>query len=110
MPTFETIALLLLVGLTWLWWDSMQTRDIAVREATLVCSNEGLQLLDQTVAIAKFGFDRDGDGRLLPRRVYAFDYSDTGDNRRRGSIVMRGRKVLVINVGLQLAEAPRVLH
>jgi len=37
------------------------------------------------------------------QRVYTFEYSDTGDNRRCGSVVLLGHNVSMINIGLRLA-------
>jgi len=33
---------------------------------------------------------RDGDGQLKIARTYTFEFSDTGNNRRDGAIVMLG--------------------
>lgn len=110
MPTFEIISLALLGALAWLWYDSIHVRDICIRAAKAACAADGLQLLDDTVAIASLKLARDDDGRLLLRRAYHFDYSETGDNRRRGSVVMLGAKVLVVNVGLRLAASNPTLH
>ncbi len=74
------------------------------------CEAEGLQFLDDTVAIAGLKPARNDDGQLALRRVYRFEYSDTGDNRRSGSVVMIGQRVLVINIGLRLAAENRTLH
>lgn len=110
MPTFEIISLALLCALAWLWYDSIHVRDICIRAAKAACAADGVQLLDDTVAIASLKLARDDDGRLLLRRAYHFDYSETGDNRRRGSVVMLGEKVLVVNVGLRLAASSPTLH
>lgn len=105
MPAFELISLLALAAVFWLWFDSVKARDVAVQAAKAGCSAEGFQLLDETVAIAGLKFARDDDGRLLMRRTYAFEYSDTGDNRRPGSVVMLGKEVLAVNVGLRIVGA-----
>ena len=49
-----------------------------------------MQLLDETVQFAKLRLARDDEGRLRLRRSYTFEFSDTGDNRRHGAIVMLG--------------------
>lgn len=108
--TLEVISLLLLGGLAWLWYDSIHVREIAVRTARRACEADELQLLDDTVAIAGLGLGRDDNGRLCLRRVYGFDYSDTGDNRRRGSLVMLGESVLLVNTGPRLVAATPTLH
>jgi len=110
MPGFELISLLIIGAVVWLWFDSLRARDSAVTAARTACSTEGLLLLDDTVAIAGLKPARDGDGRLRLRRVYEFEYSDTGNNRRKGSIVLQGDRVLIVNIGLRLVPDERVLH
>ena len=110
MPTFEILSLAALAALAWLWYDSIQVRGIGIGAAKAACAAEGLQLLDDTVAIASLRLARDDDGRLLLRRVYGFDFSDTGDNRRSGSVVMLGQQVLIVNVGLRLVASNPTLH
>ena len=110
MPTLELLSLVILVALAWLWYDSMLVRDIGIRAAREACAAEDLQLLDDTVSIARLGLARDDAGRLLLRRTYSFDYSDTGDNRRRGSLVMLGTRVLVVNTGVRLVVSNLPLH
>lgn len=110
MPTFEIISLVVLGALAWLWFDSVHVRDIGIRAAKAACHAENLQLLDDTVSITSLRLARDDEGHLLLRRAYAFDYSDTGDNRRRGSVVLLGPCVIVVNVGLREAPHLTLLH
>ncbi len=109
MP-IDLVGVLVLAALAWLWWDSLKARDAGIAAVRAACEAEGLQLLDETVAIAGLKPARDDDGRLALRRVYEFEYTDTGDNRRRGSLVMLGQRVLVINIGLRLVPGQRTLH
>jgi hypothetical protein len=99
-----------LAALGWLWLDSLKARDAAIAAARRACDGEGLQFLDESVAIAGFKLDRDGEGALVLRRTYTFEFSDTGDNRRRGSVVMLGHRVLLLNVGLRAVPDDRTLH
>jgi hypothetical protein len=102
MPAFEFAGLVLLAGLGWFWLDSLKARDAAIQAARKACSAEGLQLLDDTVSIASLKPARDDDGRLLLQRDYIFEYSDTGDNRRRGNVALLGHDVSLINLGPRL--------
>lgn len=104
MHWFEFISLLILAGLVWLWFDSVKVREIAVRAARNACHAEGCQFLDETVSIAHLKPERADDGHLLLRRTYRFEYSDTGDNRRPGSIVMLGQQVARLDIGLHLVR------
>jgi hypothetical protein len=102
MQWFDVLSIVLLLGIAWFWIDSIKAREIAVQRARQECEAEGAQFLDDTVASTKTGFTRDDDGRVVLRRVYSFEYSDTGNNRRPGSIVMQGQDVLFVNVGLRV--------
>ena len=106
----EIAGILLLAALGWLWLDSLKARDAALRTAREACAAEGLMLLDYTVAIASLKLARDENGRIQIQRAYDFEYSDTGDNRLKGSIVLRGHRVIVLNVGLRPAPPLRTLH
>lgn len=99
MSAFDIFGFAILLALTWLWFDSMQARAVAMREAEAACAAEGLQFLDQSIAIQRVGPARDDEGRLTLRRVYVFDYSATGTDRGRGSIVLLGRTPLAVHVG-----------
>jgi len=110
MHWFEIISIAFLAALAWLWFDSVKVREIAVRAAKQACLAQGCQFLDETVSIAKLQPDRDDEGRLLIRRTYFFEYSDTGENRRPGSVVLLGQQVVALNIGLHLAgDADRPL-
>ena len=103
----ELCGLALLTALGWLWYDSLNVREIAVRAARDACSAEGLLFLDDTVGIASLKLARDGDGHVQLQRAYDFEFSDTGNNRLQGSVVMLGKKVALLNVGLRLAPPLR---
>jgi Protein of unknown function (DUF3301) len=89
----ESITLLLLAALVWLWFDSMRARERALVSGKRACERDGLMFLDETVECVALGFARDDYGHLALRRTYGFEFSDTGNNRRSGSIVMLGGEV-----------------
>ena len=89
----ELSTLLLLAALVWLWFDSMRARERALASGKRACERDGLLFLDETVECVSLGFVRDADGRMALRRTYNFEFSDTGNNRRSGSIVMLGGEV-----------------
>ena len=104
MDFLELLALLLLIATGALWYSSLNVRECAVSEARAVCAAEGLWLLDDTVSITRIGLARDGDGVLQLRRIYGFEYSDTGNDRHSGSMVMLGGRVLVIHLSPPAAK------
>lgn len=100
----EVLGILALAAIAWFWLDSLKAREAAVRAAREICIAEGMQFLDDTVAISSLKPVRDADGSLTLLRAYGFEFSDTGNNRLKGSVVMQGHRVALLNVGL------RVLH
>lgn len=110
MPIFEIFSLLLLAAIAWLWLDSLKAREVAVRAARAACAADGLLLLDDTVAIANLKPVRDDDGHVKLQRAYGFEYSDTGNNRLKGSVVLLGHRVTLLNVGLRPLPEVRTLH
>ena len=106
----EILGILILGGIAWLWFDSLKAREAAVRSARSICAAEGLLLLDDTVSIAHLKPVRDSHGRLTLQRAYDFEYSDTGNNRLRGSIVMQGHHLVLLNVSERLTPETRTLH
>ena len=98
MP-LEIVGIVLAAAIAWLWLDSIRVREAAVAAARVACASEGLMLLDDTVAFTSLKPGRDDDGRLKLQRSYEFEYSDTGDNRRTGSVVMLGRRLILFNIG-----------
>jgi len=106
----ELIGILVLAAAAWLWFDSLKAREAAVRAAREVCAAEGLMFLDDTVAIASLKPVRDDGGRITLQRAYDFEFSDTGNNRLKGSVVMRGHRVVLLNVGPGVAPTSRTLH
>jgi Protein of unknown function (DUF3301) len=89
----EIVFFLLLAALFWFWYDSMRARERAVTAGRRACERDALQLLDETVECVSLRPVRDADGRVALRRIYRFEFSDNGDNRRAGNIVMMGGEV-----------------
>ncbi len=110
MPVAEILSLLLFAATVWLWLDSLKAREVAVHAARAACTAEALLLLDDTVAIANVKLKRDDDGRVKLQRAYDFEYSDTGNNRLKGGIVLLGHRVTLLNVGMRLPAEIRTLH
>lgn len=107
MELIELTALSVMAAAVWLWIDSLAAREAGIRAAQAACAEEGLQFLDETVAIRSLKPARDDEGRLRLRRVYVFEYSDTGDNRRAGSVTLLGDRVEFLHVLPQLYVVPR---
>ena len=110
MDFLDLLGLLMLAATAWLWLDSLKAREAAVAAVRAACRAEDLLLLDDTVAIARLRFARDGEGVLSMQRVYGFEYSDTGNDRHSGSVVMLGSRIVVINITLRHGPSLKVVH
>ena len=65
--------------------------------------SRGFLFLDDTVSLRSVRPARDDEGHVRLQRAYRFQYSDTGHNRRDGSITLLGDAVVALNV---VAGAP----
>ena len=87
---WEGAAIVLVAAGLLLWVDSLRARERAVEAGRDACQRYDLQFLDDTVSFARIRLARDEEGRLKIGRTYTFEFSDTGNNRRRGAIVILG--------------------
>ena len=90
---WELAAIVAIVAGILLWADSLRARERAVRAGRSACERYELQFLDDTVSFARMRLARNEDGELRIARTYLFEFSDTGNNRRQGAIVMLGGEV-----------------
>ena len=90
---WEAAALILIVAGAAFWIDSLRARERALAAGRGACGRYGVQLLDETVQFARLRLARDDEGQLRLRRTYTFEFSDTGNNRRHGAIVMLGAEL-----------------
>ena len=87
---WEAAALVLIVAGAALWIDSLRARERALAAGRRACERYGVQFLDETVSFSRLRPARDESGHLRLQRTYTFEFSDTGNNRRHGAIVMLG--------------------
>lgn len=98
MPWMESIGLIVLLAGGWFWLDSFKAREAGILAARAACDADSLLLLDDTVELGNLRPQRADDGNLRLRRVYHFEYSDNGNNRRRGSVTLLGTELLMVYV------------
>jgi hypothetical protein len=82
---------------------------MAIQAARRACQQAGVQLLDETVALARLRLRRDENQRARLYREYAFEFSDTGDNRQPGRVYLLADRLLDVNLilaGRPVAPAP----
>jgi hypothetical protein len=104
----SVLALFLFGG--WFWVDSMRAREAALDAGRRACAAENVQFLDWTVAVVKIRIGRSADGRLRLRRIYEFEFSDTGNNRLRGSITLLGAQLIALHLDPGDGVVPHVAH
>ena len=91
---WEGVAILVIVAGGLFWIDSLRARERALAAGRAACERHSLQFLDDTVSFTRVRLSRDDEGQLRIARTYTFEFSDTGNNRRHGAIVMLGGDLL----------------
>ena len=94
----EAIAIALAFAAGFLVWDTLRARERANAEMRAACEARGYLFLDDTVALRSVRPVRDDDGRVRLRRVYEFQYSDTGHRRLDGSITLIANAVTALEM------------
>lgn len=87
---WEGAAIVLIAAGILFWLDSLRARERALSAGRAACERYELQFLDDTVSVSRVRLGRDDEGQLRIARTYTFEFSDTGNNRRHGAIVMLG--------------------
>lgn len=111
---WEAFALLLLAAGTFLWIDALRAREAALAAGRSACERYDLMLLDDTVSVTRTRFERNEEGHLRIARTYRFEFSDTGNNRRQGTVRLLGS--LLQDIAFEPYETvvdealPRVAH
>jgi hypothetical protein len=91
---FASLLLLVVMGLlVWFWLHSLRILEIAREAGRLICKQTGVQFLDDTVASTRLQLARDANGRRILRRTYRFEFTETGNTRREGEVVMLGERI-----------------
>lgn len=85
--------LAVLAASAWFWLSSMRVREHAVAAGRHACAEAGVQFLDDTVALTQTRLARNSNGQLQFARLYRFEFSNTGDNRRPGNIRVIGERI-----------------
>ncbi|MEM1191734.1 MAG: DUF3301 domain-containing protein [Pseudomonadota bacterium] len=91
-------------ALAWYWFTGIRVRELAISAARRSTDLADVQLLDQTVSLARVSMSRDRKQRWRIWREYRFEYSRDGLSRETGHIIMLGQQLEAIIV----AESPTV--
>jgi hypothetical protein len=91
---FASLLILAVLGLgAWFWLHSIRILEIAREAGRQACNRVDVQFLDDTVAGTRLALARDLNGRRKLRRTYRFEFSETGNSRREGEVIMLGDRV-----------------
>ncbi|MDP4028193.1 MAG: DUF3301 domain-containing protein [Gallionella sp.] len=93
MDIIILLFMLLLAALVWFWFDSLGALEVARNMGKHACSDAQVQFLDDTVANIALALVRDESGRRVLRRTYRFEFSETGNTRLEGRLILLGDKV-----------------
>ncbi len=93
MDFTDLLFILLLAALAGFWLDSLRALETARNAGKRACNSAGVQFLDDTVTVTSLSLKRSAGGQLAIRRIYRFEFSDTGDNRLEGTLVLLGARV-----------------
>jgi Protein of unknown function (DUF3301) len=105
MDLISLLFLLLLAALGWFWYDSLRALEIARNAGKRACDEANVQFLDDTVAGIALALVRNKSGRRVLRRTYRFEFSDTGDSRLEGQLIVLGDRIESV-----IMEPYRMLH
>lgn len=89
----DFLLLGILFFILWLWRDGMKTREQAIAASRRACEQYNVQLLDDTVVLIKLRLCRTNSGSMALCRLYSFDFTLDGEERRSGSISMRSQGI-----------------
>lgn len=91
----EMLWLLIIIGAAALFWDaSRRAADLATVLGRDACQRAGVQWLDQSVHADGLRLRRNADGRMGLERRYRFEYSEDGNDRHVGQLVLHGGKLV----------------
>lgn len=87
------LVLITLAAIAWFWSDSLRARESMTAACTRICRDMHLQFLDETVALARLRLAHAPNGNLTWRRLYVFEFSESGADRWKGRAQLIGRQV-----------------
>ncbi|WP_437879921.1 DUF3301 domain-containing protein [Pseudomonas sp. LRF_L74] len=86
------LLMLFCAAVAWLW-RGHGIRERALELAKQQCKKLDVELLDGAVALQRLGIERDARGRRRLARLYAFEFTVTGEQRLTGQLSMFGRQL-----------------
>lgn len=93
MPTLLLLMIFLALGFAF-WSSARAAAERAGQVGRDACSAAGVQWLDETVHASGLRLSRGEDGRLGLERSFRFEYSEDGEDRHVGRLVLRGTRLV----------------
>src|SRR5512147_1014424 len=93
MDTASWLLLIALCVVVWYWLNSLHALEVARKAGKKVCDELDLQFLDDTVASTRLRLARNHTGRRVFHRTYRFEFTETGNSRREGHLILLGDRV-----------------
>ena len=87
------LAIAALFALVWYWQDSLRSREFALKRCRKLCDEHNVQLLDQSVHVARLRLGKTARHNFFLRRFYAFEFSIGGVDRHNGVAVVSGERM-----------------
>ncbi len=103
MPSMLILMIVAAIGLA-LWSSARAAAERAEAVGRNACKTAGVQWLDQTVHANGLRLRRGRDGRLGFERSFRFEYSEQGDDRHVGRLVLRGNELVFFSGPTQAAS------
>ncbi|TNG00060.1 MAG: DUF3301 domain-containing protein [Gammaproteobacteria bacterium] len=82
--------LVITIIIFWIWYSGVRAMETALMIARNACHEAGVQFLDGSVYLKKIWPIRLANGWVGMLRFYRFDYTDTGNERLSGLVVLAG--------------------
>jgi hypothetical protein len=93
MDFITLFYLFVLVACGWLWLKSIRMIEIARIAAREACIKADVQFLDDSVASTGLKLERNRFGSRVLRRTYRFEFSETGNSRHEGLVILLGDSI-----------------
>lgn len=90
--------ILLLAALAWFWFENLGHREIAIIICKKICRQVNVQLLDDTVVLTRIRLRRGQSGQIILQRTYLFEFTDDGNLRQQGTLLLLGKQVELIEM------------
>lgn len=94
----QLIPILIAGTIAYIWWGNTTTKEIAITTAKRACDKADVQLLDDTVALKKYRLVRNQSGNMKIARLFTFEFSVAGDERRQGFVSFVGTQIREIKL------------